>query len=106
MPPTEDPYATANNNAVVWRVAVGFSVEVLCAPRAATATAMATGSIMAVVAVLLIHIDTNAGATIRPANTRRGELPHSCSTVSAKRRCKPCSCIAAPMHMPPKNSPT
>ncbi len=69
--------------------------------RVCSTTAMATGVIMTQVAVLLIHMDSNAVASMKPSTRRFGLLPTRMMTLSAIRRCRFHFCIATAIRKPP-----
>lgn len=54
----------------------------------------AIGIIIPAVAVLDIHIDRKAQASMKPSNNRRGAVPTTSSTRNAIRVCRFCSSMA------------
>ena len=64
-------------------------------------TASAMGSIIAAVAVLLIHMETSAVAAITPKSRRLGLVPIRTMIASAMRRCSDHFSMAFPMKKPP-----
>ena len=61
------------------------------------------GSIIVAVAVFEIHSEMKAVAARKPNSRRRGSVPIARMITSAMRRCRFHCCIAAAMHMPPRN---
>ena len=59
------------------------------------------GSIIAVVAVLLIHIDKNAVASMNPSTRRFGLVPTHARIRSAMRLCSPHFSIVTARKKPP-----
>ena len=64
---------------------------------------MPMGTIISAAAVLLIHSEMNAVATMNPSTMRRGLAPTPETIPSASRRCRFHSSMAAAIHMPPRN---
>ena len=70
-----------------------------------SSTASATGSIISVVAVLEIHIDSSAVAAMKPNTSRRLlACPNSRTMPSATRRWAPEEAIAVDRMKPPSSS--
>ena len=61
--------------------AIASIIIFLCFAPNSTKTASSIGIIMAVLAVLLIHIDRIAVGSMNPRRTMRGELPTNKSTL-------------------------
>ena len=68
VPPIFAPYATAS------------IIMVRCWLPSSTKTASQKGIIMAVLAVLLIHMERKAVGSMKPSKTERGELPTDSKT--------------------------
>ena len=66
--------------------------------------AIASGSIIAAVAVLLIHIERNAVAAKKPIETRWNEPPPQRTSERANHRSTPWRAMAAAITNPPKNT--
>ena len=62
--------------------AMASIIMVLCSLPSSTSTASRMGIIMAVLAVLLIHMERKAVGNMKPSNTDLGELPTYSSTLN------------------------
>ncbi len=64
-------------------------------------TAVPMGIIISVAAVFDIHMLSSAQASMKPATSRRGDVPVRATTASAMRRWSCQRCIEAAMKKPP-----
>jgi hypothetical protein len=101
-PPIDAAYATPNISATA-NPCVASRPH---ARRAHSTTDSATANIIIVVEVLLIHIEVNAVAAIKPATIPPGVRPSRFTMLSASRSCRPDCCIPCAMINPPRNKNT
>ncbi len=64
---------------------------------------MPIGIIISVAAVFDIHMLSRAQAAMKPATSRRGDVPVRATNASATLRCSDQRCMAAAMKNPPMN---
>ncbi len=71
--------------------------------RSSSVMDSAMGSIIRVVAALLIHMLSSAEASMKPARMERGFDPERPKMPRAMRRCNPQRCMAKESKKPPMN---
>ena len=103
MPPMDADQARPSSSAAAKRPLAASSSLL---SRVVAMSASTIGSIISVVAVLLIHIDSSAVIPITPAPRERGPRPTRSSTVRATRRCSPHFATAWASRKPQSSSST